>query len=101
MKPLSFFREELKRHCTKGLKLVLENQGFLSVYSTLYYISLWDGRNYDSRKTCRLPYRPEREIQMHIDRSVDKCKLKIEHALAESKVVCFPKIRGDVYYTYF
>lgn len=29
---------------------------------------------------------------MHIDRAVDKCKLKMEHVLAESKTVCFPKL---------
>lgn len=47
---------------------------------------------------------PERELQLHMDRSMDKCNFKIEHVLAEAKLVCFLKIYILLYvytYTYF
>jgi len=57
-----FREEELKYRCTKRLKPVFENQGFLSMYSALYSILLWDRRNSHNRRIFRLPCMPEREL---------------------------------------
>lgn len=89
MTHFSFFKEEELVSLHKRIKISFENQVFSSVYLTVYIVPAWVKGN-----CCRLPSWPDGVIDIYIDKSVDKCKLKIEYILAEPSIGCFPKKWG-------